>query len=410
MLSSLYGDLGARRVVPTKPLAAALGVWLGMAIGGAAQAEISDTIHPFVGITRSYDANLLRYADSAQVPEDQRSDSLTQTQAGFNLERPIGRQKLTGQFKVSKVAFDRYDMLDYTGRDFNAELEWHLGNHLDGRLGGSYARSLTSFNDFHEAARNLQVQHREFFDGGWRFHPDWRVRAGWSSQKFRYDLPVQQFNNRTEDGQNIGLDYLASSGSRIGLQIGRATGRYDNHFLTGGVPIDDGYTQDELKLNVQWLFSATSQFQMLAGRVDRKHSYFSKRDSSGFNGRATFNWSMLRRLRMTATAWREYAAVDSNEVSNSFNKGGSLNAQWELSGKLNADLTARRERRDFIVIPGVTSFTSMDDDTKSYSAGLSYQPLPSLRVSLSGFRDTRTGRQSNSYHSHGVSLGVRAQF
>lgn len=408
MSSSLYRDSGRRWATPAKPLAAALAAGCAL-LAGTAQAQLSDTLHPFAAVTRTYDSNLLRYADDAPVT-DERSDTLTQSQVGISLERPIGRQKLTGQFKVSKVAFDHYSMLDYTGRDFNAELEWHLGNHLDGRLGGSYLRTLTSFADFHQAARNIQVQEREFFDGGWRFHPSWRVRAGWSTQDFSYDLPAQQFNNRTEDSKNVGLDYLASSGSRIGLQVGRVTGRYDNHILANGAPIDDGYHQDEIKLNVQWLFSATSQFQMLAGHVNRKQTYFTRRDSSGLNGRATFNWSMLRRLRMTATAWREYAAVDSNEVSNSFNKGASLSAQWELTGKISADLSARRERRDFIVIPGVTRFNQMDDDTKSYNVGLNYAPLQAVRLYLGGFRETRSGSLNNSFHSHGVSLNARVQF
>ncbi len=410
MLSSLFSNPGARWATPATPVAAAVGVLLGMAASGAAHAEISDTIHPFVSVTRSYDANLLRYADNSPVPQDQRSDYLTQTMAGLSVDQPISRQRLTGQFKVSKVAFDRYDILDYTGKDFNADLEWHIGNNLDGHVGGAYAQSLTSFADFRQTARNLQVQRRENFDGGWRFHPSWRVRAGWSTQKFTYDLPAQKFNNRTEDYNNVGLDYIASTGSRVGLQVGRAKGRYDNHFLANGQPIDDSYTQDEVKLNVQWIFSATSQFQMLAGRVERKHNFFAARDSSGLNGRGTFNWSMLRRLRMTATAWREYAAVDSNEVSNSFNKGGSLNAQWELTGKMSADFSARRERRDFIAIPGVTTFTRLDDDTKSYNAGLSYAPVTPVRLYLSAFRENRSGAASNTFRSHGVSLSARVQF
>ncbi|WP_373991124.1 XrtB/PEP-CTERM-associated polysaccharide biosynthesis outer membrane protein EpsL [Duganella sp. BuS-21] len=410
MLSPLSCDPGARLSTPFKPLAVAVGMMLGMAASGAAWADISDTLHPFVSVTRSYDANLFRYAEQAPIADADRDDTLTQTQVGISIDRPLGRQKLTGAFKVSKVAFDRYDMLDYTGKDFSANLDWMLGSHLDGRVGATYGQTLTSFSDFRQAARSLQVQRREYFEGGWRFHPSWRVRTGYSNQKVSYDLQAQKFNDRTEDSKSVGIDYLASSGSKVGLQFGRVTGRYDNHFLAAGVPIDDGYTQDELKVNVQWIFSATSQFQMLAGRAERKHTYFTRRDSSGLNGRAVFNWSMLRRLNMTASAWREYASVDSNEVSNSFNKGVSLNAQWELTGKISADASARRERRDFIAIPGVTSALQLNDDNKNYSAGISYAPLKQLRLYVGGFRETRDGSRTNSYRTHGMSLSARAQF
>ena len=95
---------------PLLPLAALIGA----ALASPAQAVISDTIHPFVSATYSYEDNLLRLPDGV-VGLQGRSDTLTELQAGLLFERPIGRQRLTAQAKVSRVSFDHYDQLNYNG-------------------------------------------------------------------------------------------------------------------------------------------------------------------------------------------------------------------------------------------------------------------------------------------------------
>ncbi|MBV6319959.1 XrtB/PEP-CTERM-associated polysaccharide biosynthesis outer membrane protein EpsL [Duganella violaceipulchra] len=387
-----------------------LTVVLGVACVAPARAELSDTIHPFAAVSRNYDANLFRLPDGAAGAGGERDDTTTQYRGGVVFERPLGRQLLTGRVEASRVAFARNDSLDYNGKDAAADLAWMLGNHLDGHLGVTYAQTLTSFSDFHISEQNLRVQRREYVDGGWRLHPSWRVHGAYSTQKSTYSLAAQKFNDRTEDDASVGLDYLASSGSRVGLQVGRQKGAYPNHLLLGFIPIDDSYTQNDVKLNVQWIFSATSQFQMLAGRARRTHNFLDTRDASGVNGSASFNWSMLRKLRMNSSVWRRFTAVESTSVSNSINTGALLTGDWELTGKTAATFSARQEKRDFIVIPGVTALRSLDDRTRNVSAGLSYQPTQQIQLALNLFRETRSGNELTNYHTHGTSFSASVQF
>ncbi|WP_228895510.1 XrtB/PEP-CTERM-associated polysaccharide biosynthesis outer membrane protein EpsL [Pseudoduganella aquatica] len=384
------------------------------AIGAAAclpaAAGVSDTIHPYLAVTRSYDANLFRLDDNTPGLLGPRGDTLTQTQYGVLIDMPISRQKLTGQFKQSRVKFNHYSELDYSGKDYLADLEWHIGNHLEGHLGGLYAQTLTSFSDFHTNQRNLRVQKREYVDGAWRFHPSYRVRAAASSQKFTYDLPQQQFNNRTEDQVDLGFDYLPPSGSRFGLQASQLKGKYPNHRILGGTSIDDGYTQNELKANVYWLFSATSQFTMLAGWAERKHSFFPERDSSGLNGRASMNWSMLRKLRMQASAWREFAPVESNVVNNSLNKGASFSTTWDATAKINVVAAVRREKRDFSTLEGRIAPPNLHDKSRNASLGVNYAPLQSVRLSANVFHEVRSGNASTNYRTHGAAVSASIQF
>jgi len=377
-----------------------------------AWADISDTIKPFVSLGWTYDDNLLRLPEDAP-PGIQRSDRATQAIAGFMLDRPIGRQKITGQAKISRTTFDHYDQLNYNGKDFSLDWAWVLGNHFDGNIGGSYQQVLTPFNDFHSEERNLRTQRREYVNGGWRLHPSWRVHAGFQRDRYDYELEAQSLNNRKEDRSELGIDFLPSSGSRIGLVARHIKGNYLNPRRIGATFLDQNYTQDELKANINWLYSEITQMQVLAGYAKRKHDTFSERDSSGLNGRVTVTWKPRVKLRFTADAWREFAAVESVIVNNSVNKGASLNAAWDVSSKVQANAGIKRERRNFERLPGVFFNGDPSDTTRSTTLGLVYQPARKVQLSATAFHDRRTGTPlagTGSYKAKGVSLMATVQF
>jgi len=377
-----------------------------------ARADISDTIKPFVSLGYTYDNNLLRLPDDAPAGI-QRSDRATQAIAGFSLERPIGRQKLTGQAKVSRTTFDHYDELNYNGKDFSLDWAWVLGNRFDGNIGGSYQQVLTPFNDFHTDQRNIRTQRREYAKGGWRLHPSWRLRAGFQRDRFDYELEAQSLNNRKEDLSEIGIDYLASSGSKVGLVARHIKGNFLNPHRIGATFLDQDYTQDELKANINWLYSAITQVQVLAGYAKRKHETFTERDTSGLNGRVTVNWNPRTKLHFTADAWREFSAVESTIVNNSINKGASVNGTWDISAKVQANAGLKRERRNFERLPYVFFNGDSSDTTRSATVGLVYQPVRKVQLSATAFRDRRTGTPlagTGSYRANGVSLMATVQF
>lgn len=375
-------------------------------------AALSDTLHPFVSASYSYDDNLLRLPDEGAALAGPRSDTIRQLQAGVLLERPIGRQILSGQAKFSRVSFERFQRFDYSGKDLLAALEWHVGNHVDGHIGSSYAQTLAPFTDFFSKERNLRLHRHDYVDAGWRPHPSWRVSAAAGRDKISYDLALLRFNNRIENSKELGLDYLASSGSIAGLRLRRITTDYREQRTLGGVVLDD-FAQDEVKANVDWLFSGITRIRFLGGWVRRRHDASALLDASGKNGRLIVDWAPLGKLRFTATGWREFAAVESTIVNSSLNNGASLGADWDASAKLRLNALLKRERRDFsatgaIILPGAVT-----DTTHSASMGLVYAPQKSVQLGLNVFRDRRDGSPligTGSYRASGASLSVRAQF
>lgn len=384
----------------------------GMVYCGAAMAEISDTIHPFVMLGYTYDDNLLRLPDD-YFGIEQRSDRATQAQAGIVFARPIGRQKLSGSAKVSRVTFDHFQQLDYNGKDFNADLAWELGNHLQGKLGGSYVQTLTPFSDYQSQERNLRTQRRQYVNGAWRLHPSWQLRSGFYRNKFDYELQSQRVNNRNEDLAEAGGDYVAASGSRIGLVARRLKGSYLSPQRVNGFAIQDDYVQDELKLNVDWRYSGVTQVQMLVGYAKRKRDVVVGRDASGANGRVSVQWAPFGKLRFGAEAWREFAAVESTVVSNSLNKGASVNATWDISAKVQGSASLRKEKRDFEQFSNVVLVGDPSDSNKSATLGLLYAPKSGIQLNLSAFREQRDGSPfggRSGYTSNGATFNISAQF
>ncbi|MBB3223209.1 XrtB/PEP-CTERM-associated polysaccharide biosynthesis outer membrane protein EpsL [Pseudoduganella umbonata] len=377
----------------------------------SARADISDTIHPFVAIGYTYDDNLLRLPDDF-AGVTQRSDTARQAQAGLIVDRPIGRQRLTGSAKVSRVTFDHYNELDYNGKDFKGDLAWQLGNRFSGNLGGTYQQTLTPFTDFHTSERNLRVQRQEYVNGAWRLHPSWQVRSGYTRSRYEYELQAQSINNREEDLTEVGFDFLAASGSRFGLVARRLEGKYTNPSRTNAL-FRDGYTQDELKANVRWNFSAVTQLNVLAGYAKREYESLSGRDSSGANGRVTLLWAPLNKVKFTVDGWRNFAAVESTLVSNSLNTGASVGATWDISAKLQANASMRREEREFEQLSTVVFDGDVTDRTRGATLGLTYAPTLQSQVSLSAFRDNRDGNtllRTNSYRAKGLSFNASVQF
>ncbi len=401
-------DWALARILPTSLLLAG-----GAACCLPASAAISDTISPFISTSYSYDDNLFRIDDKAPGFDGQRSDTSRQVQAGFLINRPIGRQLLTGQVKWSRVYFDHFDQLDYTGKDYLADLEWHIANHLEGHVGASYSQTLTPFSDLQSSDRNLRTIRREYVNGGWRFHPSWRVRGGFSRDKYTYDSIVQKISDRQEDATELGLDYLPASNSRIGIQLRHLKGTYPNRANLAAFGIEQGYEQDEVKANIYWRFSGVTQVQLLGGWVKRKNDLFSGRDSSGANGRVTVYWAPLGKVRFTGSVWHEFAAVENSLITSSLNNGASLAAAWDISAKVRMDAQVRREKRDFSAASGLVLPNDVNDTTRTSSIGLTYAPRPNIQLGINAFQDTRKGApiiNTGSYRAKGASLSASIQF
>ncbi|USX25525.1 hypothetical protein NHH73_23530 [Oxalobacteraceae bacterium OTU3CINTB1] len=387
----------------------------GVLLSAPAWAELSDTVHPFVSVALNHDDNLFRLSDDTIGNVEHGSDTFRSLIAGASFERPVGRQLLTGMAKFSRVSFEHNDQLDYTGKDLNGDWGWFLGNHLDGHVGAAYSEVLAPFSDFSVTSeRNLRKVRREYADGNWRYHPSWRLRAGYNRERYTYELRSQRQNDRTETSVMTGIDYLAASGSTIGVQLRRLKGSYPFQETLGFS--DNGYTQDEQKLNILWLVSGATQVNFLGGFVQRKHDFFRARDDRGTNGRLIVGTAPTQQVKLNAQLYREYGATEGAFVNSALIKGIALGATWAATAKIDATANYKHEKRDFAPysLSGVLLSPSQLSDTSNLvSAGVTYRPWRNLSLQANVFRDRRSGSVAagtSSYTANGASINATLQF
>lgn len=378
-----------------------------------ARAALSDTLHPFGGVIFSYDDNLLRLRDQPGQDAGDRSDKYRTEYVGLSLDRPVGLQRFVATAQASKVQFDRFDLFNYTGKQANGTWYWALGTRLSGSLGASYNESLPAFTDYHSTERNLRTNRNQNFDLRYRFHPSWQVRGGVQRNDSRNSLASQTFLDRDGHSGNVGFDYLAASGSTIGLQLGSVYGDYLQPRRLNGVVSMQSYRQDEAKLKVSWKYSPVTQIEFLGGWARRKNEAITHSDSSGFDGRLAADWSPAASVKLSANLWREYTPFDGvNTFAYSQDKGASLSGVWAVQARVRLNADARYLRRDLTPAAGVVVALQPEDSFRRVSAGASYVFHESLTLNLSAFRETRTSNSllTNGYRANGASLTASVQF
>jgi len=382
-------------------------------LAGAAHAGQDDALHPFAALSYAYEDNLLRVPVGQPAFDNTLGDSIRSAIGGFAFDKDYGRQHIHADAKLTKVSFDHFSQLNYDGKDLLARWNWQLGNDWSGVASSSYSQVLAPYTDLYTSEQNLRVQRQQIGEASWRFLPSWRVRTSVNRNEFSYSLASQRFNDRTETAHEAELDYLASSGSWIGLVAGHLKGSYENNRVISNVLIDPSFDQDEVKASIYWLASGTTQVSFLGGWTKRSHAFFNDRDSKGATGRLTVNYNPPGTLQYKAAVWREFSALESNLVSYSLNNGLNLGAIWSLSDKLRANASYNRERRHYTPNAGLISTAALADSLVTSSLGLDYTPRQSLQLSLSGYHQSRSGVPAlgtGTYKANGLTLSATLQF
>ena len=375
------------------------------------------TITPYAGLGVAYDSNVLRLRDQAQANAmglGGMTNTIRRGVFGLALDKNISQQRITANLSATKVDYDRFSVLDHI--DKNAALNWHwrAGEHAEGDAGINYSQGLTPFIDFHDLARNIRTQTSEYVDGGYMLHPSWRVRGGLTHSKLWYDLASQQPANNTQNQTELGLDYLARSGSTIGLQARHITADFPNPEQTASGPVLNGYTQNEMKGKIDWLLTAKTRLHFLGGWVSRKQDQIEARNFSGMNTRVSADWSPTAKIDVSLSAWREIGAVDDLSTVYSLNRGASAATSWKYSEKICVIGQINYVKRDFsqsTLSGAVGSSTAQNDVLRNAGLTVAYDPTEKWEWRLSGVRSTQSSTAADGgYTSNAVLLNTRYAF
>jgi exopolysaccharide biosynthesis operon protein EpsL len=396
-----------------KPCVRSLALSLCVAFSVPAGAGPNDALHVYAGVGYGHDDNLLRVPENLPAFDDTRADWWWQREGGLIFDKAYSRQRISVIGKLSKYDFNHFKQLNYDGKDVQATWFWQLGNHLDGKVGTSYEQVLAPYTDFYSNQRNLRRTRSKFVDGAWSFHPSWRVRGGFQRDVFDYELLSQRFNNRTESASEFAFDYLARSGSTVGLVARRVRGRYPYSRPLGGVLYNDNFTQDELRARVLWLVTGTTTVDALVGRTERNQPAYGTDKKSGVTGRVKASYRPRGKVTYNLALYRDFAPIESTLVSYTLNKGADLGVQWDATAKIQVNAGAVYERRSYSARRAFSGSNDLRDSLRTASLRATWVPRPTVQVTAGLAHQTRSGSPilgTGSFTSNSVTLSANAQF
>jgi exopolysaccharide biosynthesis operon protein EpsL len=394
-----------------------IALMVGVGVCGSVLAGPFDSVHPYFVLSESYDANLLGLPNSAAGVATTGSPNMGDfshvEQGGFSIDDLIGQQHFTGDISEAKTDFDRFNELDHQDANLQGNLNWHLGSHLFGDIGASYAQSLTPFIDFHLLQLNLRQQRQESVDATWQFHPSWQAWVNSTGYQLTYSLDSELPDDRNEYRTAAGVDYLDSNGSTTGIEIGHTRGYFPFPEIFGNESIINNYNQGEVKAKLNWQFSGKMRLQFLGGWVDRTHDFLASRDYSGLNERLVVDWATTGKTSFNLTAWHEIGAVDNLTTVYSINHGISVSPAWVLSSKLRWDLMAKIEKRDYAQSLTVTDSPTpgLTELERNASIMLTYAPTLHWQIQASAYYIAQaTNTDISNFSGSGIMCSSKYQF
>ncbi|MGI4938828.1 MAG: XrtB/PEP-CTERM-associated polysaccharide biosynthesis outer membrane protein EpsL [Janthinobacterium lividum] len=384
-----------------------------------------DVFTPNVNYRVTHDSNLFRQHDNSAVQAalgtSQLSDTMQTATAGLKFKKKVSLQGFDVDASLGRTKYSEFTQFNSDERYLSGGWRWAVGSHLSGSLTGAYSQALSPFNDFLSLAnntdptlqKNVVTRKNAGFRGNWELSPSWRVVGGYGKEKQYYDLASQAVNNGSLQTADVGLDYVARTGSSVGLQLRNGKGKYDLTQSTPVSQITNDYQQHELNGKVVWQFSEITQMQVIAGYVRRTYDTFSERNSGGLNARAIGSWKATSKLGWTVNAWNEVGALNYLSANVEKNRGIQLDGLYDMSAKTKAGGTVSLTHRNYNGFANTDGLAS-SDHTDRYQTGtlkLTYFPTRHATIETSvGYYRLLSNISQLEYSGKTVSLNMRYDF
>lgn len=381
-----------------------------------------DRLELFVSETVTWDDNVFRLSNDSD-PEDflgspSKGDTYFTTSFGFNLDVPVGRQRLVGSFALNRTRYDRFGELELDdGRNGRAMWVWQVGNQLSGELGYTESLTLASLanvqSGIQSSTPNFVELKRTFFNAAYRPAARWQIRGDVSRLEQSNSAAERRLSDASIDGAELTVSYVSRADNQLGLSARLADGSLPNGQPVATVLVDNSYRQRNFAAVLDWTMTAHSRVTARAGRTTRSYTQLPQRDFEGWTYQASYEWKPRAKFVLTASAQRDISTTEEVNVGFVLAKGVALYPALRLTEKI--DLTAALEQfdRDYLGDPGLVLGTVSPRSERIRAAGLavSYRPARPVTLNLTWRRETRSSAVDfGDYAANIASLGVRISF
>ena len=364
----------------------------------AAQEALPLKLAVVLGGSVTWDANVFRLPGSVDpltaVGKPNKDDRISVTYVGLRIDKSFAQQRFQLDVTQTATRFNSFTFLDFDALDYRGAWLWRLTPRLSGTLSTEHRQALVPFADFRGFQRNVSnTDRRSFSLDGW-LAGGWHLLLGVFDTETKYTQVFLPKTSSRSNGAEVGLRYLAASGSSVTATRRSSKGTTLNQPLDPVNLIDDGFRIQESELQSTWLVSGKSALNGRLAWVQRSHEHFAQRDFSGMAGNLDYTWTPTAKLRLAASARREIGAWWDLTSSYTVSDTLSFTPIWQVSTKtalrMRLDCTQRDYRGPVIANPGPLR----DETVCSAGLGADWAPLRYVTFSANLQRDRRSSNYS----------------
>jgi len=370
-------------------------------------------IKPYVGANITYDDNVFRFnsPDQAEAAfgSSVTSDIVKRLDFGVNVNLRLSRQVFTLASNINESRYDRFELLDNTGKSNKLAWNWRLGNDVYGELSASENQAIAGFTEVRQPVKNLRTTSRQIASVHWDFHPDWTVDATRDHVKTENELISLNGSDRDDDAFEVGFRYQ----NPLSTQLGLAYRILESDFPNRAISVLGGETtKKDIIVTAAWLPTAKTKISTRVSQVNITYKDTSQRDFNGLSHRWNLDHTLTGKTAVNLTAYREVSPVDDVFSTYVKTKGFSVNPAWNPTSKISVRAGLGYEERDYL---GSSGFLLVDtdryDETKNASLSVSYTPTNKSIVQIQYQGENRTSNITNSgYKFNNVNLMMRYDF
>ncbi len=366
---------------------------------GLVKAE--NTVQPYVSIKTVQDSNLYRLdssVDESSLPSTlSKSDTIYKTAVGLKMNWTASRQQFLVNASMIDSRYDKNESLDNTGQNLSAAWNWLVGSHVQGRIGMAHKVALGDFANSIDQQGSEKTTDSLSANANWHFLPDWRIGYAIKDDNISYDNEAQALFERQDQTHSLNVDYLVTSGSRVGLKFSQL----DSH-IPNNSGDDNQYTQNSYLVTTLWNVTGKSNLNAEVGLVNRDYQDVAKNGYSGLNMNVSYDLQATGKLAFKLGASRGVSATDDVFGTDRETTGASLGVNWSVSEKVSVNSRVNHQISDFL-----NTTDKYSESYDSISLGLGYKPHRKFDIGLNYSQSRRdSDLLLRDYESDKVSLSL----
>lgn len=403
-------------MVPTRLLAAAVAALPSVVVGAD-----GDVLELFAEYEMSRDDNVFRLADGADaqaiIGTSERGDMIRTTSAGLSLDLPLSRQRLRGAVVGERVRFDRFDSLDLDGHRVNLDLEWVIGDRLDGTLSYANSEVLASLANVQggvqQNSANFLTTARTAAHTRFKLDERWRIGVRVAREDHDNSAGESRISDARLDTRAVDVTYETRAGSRFGVSAATTDATLPNRQVLAGEPVDNSYREQELLAFATWPVTAETQLSAEVGRVERRHDDLPGRDFADSVYSATVDWRPTSTLDLSLSKRRGISPWEQVNVGFVLLDSLALRAYWRLTEKISLSASRLQGDRRYLGDPGlvVAGTEPRTEDFGTARVGIEYEAADFLVLGVAWQSDARDASVAlGDYDTNLLSVSIRGRY